>query len=149
MDLSVQENIKPAYTIARIQNLKRSRAGFGNGMVLSPASTANAYRTHNVSIPLQGDATGEDHDLAVIGGVNAEELSAGLWNFGEAQLVENHRVCSKLLKRHRPSSDISQLSIHRKHMLPNELRQKSLRGAIWCNSCSLEDGNPNAARRRA
>jgi hypothetical protein len=65
-------------------NLERPRASFSHGVVLIAAAAANADRTHNFPFPLQRDATSEDHDLAIIGGVNAEELSARLGVLGES-----------------------------------------------------------------
>jgi hypothetical protein len=46
--------------------LECSRASFGNGVVLVPASAAHANRAHNFSIPLQRDTASKDHNLAAI-----------------------------------------------------------------------------------
>src|SRR5439155_24364170 len=47
-------------------------------MILLSRSAADANRDHFFSLSLQWNASGKDHDLAVIGGMDPEELPAGL-----------------------------------------------------------------------
>ena len=42
------------------------------------AGAANANRPDHLAIPLQRDAGGKNHDLAVVGSMNAEELASRL-----------------------------------------------------------------------
>ena len=58
--------------------LKRGCAGFGNGVVLIAGTTADTDCTHNFAAALQRDSPGEDHDLALIGGMDTKELSTRL-----------------------------------------------------------------------
>src|SRR5215469_1255990 len=51
---------------------------FGDRLVLIARATADADGADNLSVPLQRDASGENHDLAVVGSVDAKELSARL-----------------------------------------------------------------------
>jgi hypothetical protein len=53
-------------------------AGFGYGLVLLAAASGDADGSDDFAVLLEGDAASKDHDLAVIGGVDAEELLAGL-----------------------------------------------------------------------
>src|ERR1700674_3361674 len=63
--------------------LERGCTGFGDGVVLIARAAAHADGTHNLAATLQRDATGEDHDLAVVRGMDAEKLSARLRVGGE------------------------------------------------------------------
>ncbi len=63
--------------------LERSSTRFGDCVVLVAGAAADADCAYDFSILLQGDAPGEDHDLAVIARVDAEELVAGLGMGGE------------------------------------------------------------------
>src|SRR5262245_13127308 len=47
-------------------------------MILIPRASTDTDRAHHVAIALQRNSAGENHDLAVIGSVNSEELPAGL-----------------------------------------------------------------------
>jgi hypothetical protein len=47
-------------------------------MILVARSTADANCSDDLSILLQGNAAGENHDLPVVGSVNTEELSTRL-----------------------------------------------------------------------
>jgi hypothetical protein len=47
-------------------------------LVLGAEAAADADGADDFAVLLDGDAAGEDHDLAVVGGVDAEELVAGL-----------------------------------------------------------------------
>jgi hypothetical protein len=47
-------------------------------MILIARTATDADRTHYLAIPLQRDAAGKNHNLAVVGGMNAEELVARL-----------------------------------------------------------------------
>jgi len=58
--------------------LEGSCAGFGNCVVLNTRAAADADGSYNFAFLLEGDAACKDHDLAVVGGVDAEELIAGL-----------------------------------------------------------------------
>src|SRR5664280_111213 len=60
------------------QCLERGCASFGDGVVLLARATAHADRAHDFSAAFQWNASGEDHDLAIVGDMNAEELSARL-----------------------------------------------------------------------
>src|ERR1700677_3223315 len=53
-------------------------AGFGDGVVLIARAAAYTDGSYYFSVFLERDATGEDHHFAVVGGVDAEELVAGL-----------------------------------------------------------------------
>ncbi len=57
-------------------------AGFGYCVILSAGAAAYSDCTDYFAVLLEGDAAGEDHDLAVVGGVDAEELVAGLGVLG-------------------------------------------------------------------
>src|SRR3984957_9595303 len=52
-------------------------------MILIPGSAADSDSSHHFSRLLEGDATGKNHDLAVIGCMDAKKLSAGLRVGGE------------------------------------------------------------------
>src|SRR5260370_19525731 len=58
--------------------LESDGAGRGDGMILIAGSTADANRADYLAIQLQRDAAGKNHDLAVVGNMNAEELAARL-----------------------------------------------------------------------
>jgi len=47
-------------------------------VVLGAGAAADSNGADDFAVLLQGDASGEDHDLAVVGGVDAEELVARL-----------------------------------------------------------------------
>jgi len=47
-------------------------------MILVAGTAANANRPYHVAISLQRDAAGKNHDLAVVGSMNAEELASRL-----------------------------------------------------------------------
>ena len=59
-------------------SLKRSSACFGYCMILLAGASTNADRACNLSVTLQGDSPGENHDSPRIGRVDPEELAAGL-----------------------------------------------------------------------
>jgi hypothetical protein len=63
--------------------LERGCTGFGDGVVLIARAAAHADGTHNLAATLQWDAAGEDHDLAVVRGMDAEKLPARLRVGGE------------------------------------------------------------------
>lgn len=58
--------------------LNCSGAGFGDGVILLSGAAADADGANDLAILAQRNSTGEDHDAAVIGDVNAEELIARL-----------------------------------------------------------------------
>src|SRR5664280_2308228 len=60
------------------QRSERGCASFGDGVVLLARTTAHADRAHDFSAAFQRNASSEDHDLAIVGDMNAEELSARL-----------------------------------------------------------------------
>src|SRR5664279_4299275 len=62
----------------RRQCLERRSAGFGDGVVLLARTTAHADRAHDFSVAFQRNASSEDHNLAIVGDMNAKELSARL-----------------------------------------------------------------------
>lgn len=64
-------------------DLERGCAGFGNGVVLIAGTAADADCAHNFVPTFQRNPPGEDHDLPVIGCVNAEELPSRLRVGGE------------------------------------------------------------------
>src|SRR5687767_14236186 len=64
-------------------NLVRLGTGFGDGVVLFAAAAGDANGADDLAAFLDGDAAGEDHHLAVVRGVDAEELVAGLAVVGE------------------------------------------------------------------
>ena len=53
-------------------------AGFGDGVVLIARAAAYTDGSYYFSVFLERDATGEDHHFAVVGSMDAEELTAGL-----------------------------------------------------------------------
>ena len=53
------------------------------GVVLIAGASGDADGADYLAVLLDGDAAGEDHDLAIVGGVDAEELIAGLGVGGE------------------------------------------------------------------
>src|SRR4030081_1951149 len=61
-----------------LRDLEGCYAGFGYRVILFAGSSADADGADDFAVLLQGDASGEDHDLAVVGGVDAEELVARL-----------------------------------------------------------------------
>src|SRR5205807_10342908 len=76
----------PGWSIRVVRAARGSecaRAGFGDGLVLLAGAAADAEATDDFTALLEGDAAGEDHDLAVVGGGDAEELAAGLAEAGE------------------------------------------------------------------
>ena len=52
-------------------------------MVVFADAAGDADGADDFAVLFDGDAAGEDHDLAVVGGVDAEELVAGLGVFAE------------------------------------------------------------------
>jgi len=52
-------------------------------VILIAGASGDADSADYLAVLLDGDAAGEDHDLAVVGGVDAEELVAGLGVGGE------------------------------------------------------------------
>src|SRR5438067_4532214 len=58
--------------------LERRRAGFSNGMVLVTRTTTYADGAYYFTVALERDAAGKNHDLAIVGGMDAEKLPAGL-----------------------------------------------------------------------
>ena len=65
------------------ESLEGCCAGFGDRVILFAGASADADGAYDFAFFLQGDAACEDHDLAVVGGVDAEELVAGLGVCGE------------------------------------------------------------------
>src|SRR5271170_2561110 len=63
--------------------LESGCACFGYRVVLLSGATTNSDGTDDFAVLFERDAAGEDHDLAVVGGVDAEELVAGLRVLGE------------------------------------------------------------------
>ena len=63
--------------------LKGCCAGFGYGVILFAGTTADADSAYDFAIFLQRNAAGEDHDFAVVGDVDAEELVARLAVLGQ------------------------------------------------------------------
>src|SRR5205814_1128314 len=61
--------------------LERRSACRSDGMILIAGTAADTNRTDYLAIQLQWDAAGKNHDLAVVGGVNAEELASRLRMF--------------------------------------------------------------------
>ena len=59
-------------------SLKRSGACFGYCMILLAGASTNADRACNLSVTLQRDSPGENHDSSGIGHVDPEELATGL-----------------------------------------------------------------------
>ena len=59
-------------------DLKSCCACLGDRVILFAGASADADGTDYFSFLLEWDAAGEDHDLAVVGGVDAEELISGL-----------------------------------------------------------------------
>src|SRR5579862_8782952 len=53
-------------------------------MILGSQAPAYADGAHNLSVALEWNAAGEDHDPAVVGNVYAEELIAALRIFGQS-----------------------------------------------------------------
>src|SRR3984885_2208596 len=53
-------------------------AGFGYRLVLLARTAADANRTDDFSGTLERHAASEDHDAAIVGSVDAEEVAAGL-----------------------------------------------------------------------
>src|ERR1700674_4752158 len=77
----------PAYTTPRLfaiyvhsnrNELKRHCAGLCHSMILFSGAAADSYCADNLPIAFQRDAASEDHDAAVIGNVNSEELATRL-----------------------------------------------------------------------
>src|ERR1700688_2754813 len=77
----------PAYTTPRLfaiyvhsnrNKLKRHCAGLCHHVILLAGAAANSHRADNLPISFQRDAASEDHDAAMIGNVNSEELAARL-----------------------------------------------------------------------
>src|SRR5438552_10015890 len=58
--------------------LEGRRASFGYGMVLVTRTTTYADGAYYFTVALERDAAGENHDLAIVGGVDPKELAAGL-----------------------------------------------------------------------
>jgi hypothetical protein len=58
--------------------LKRHCAGLCHSMILFSGAAADSYCADNLPIAFQRDAASEDHDAAVIGNVNSEELATRL-----------------------------------------------------------------------
>src|SRR5450755_4432869 len=85
-------------------------------MVLIARAAADADGADDLSIAFQWNATCEDHDSAIIGGVNAEELSAGLRMYSEVfgRDVEGARRVGLLL-RNIDAADPSPVHAHMGH----------------------------------
>src|ERR1022692_2992703 len=62
---------------------ERRSSGFGNRVVLFARATAHADGAHNFSVAFQRNAARKDHDFAIVGDMNAEELSARLRMCGQ------------------------------------------------------------------
>ena len=56
--------------------LKRACAGFRHSVVLIARTATYSDGTHDFAVTLQGNASGEDHDFAIVRGVNPEKLAA-------------------------------------------------------------------------
>src|SRR5271170_5293754 len=65
------------------KNLKSCCARLGDRVILFAGAAADADGADYFSVLLEWDAAGEDHDLAVVGGVDAEELISRLRVRGE------------------------------------------------------------------
>src|ERR1700761_3074595 len=57
---------------------ERRGTRFGDGMILVAGTATDSDGTDDLTVSLERDAPGEDHDLSIVGSVDAEELSAGL-----------------------------------------------------------------------
>src|SRR4026208_2308791 len=57
---------------------QRSSPSLSDSMVLVSRTAAYADRTHDLAALLQRNPAGEDHDAAIIGGVDSEKLASGL-----------------------------------------------------------------------
>src|SRR5450631_2692318 len=77
----------PAYTTPRLfaiyvhsnrNKLERLCAGLCYSVILLSGAAADSYCADNLPISFQRDAASEDHDAAVIGNVNSEELATRL-----------------------------------------------------------------------
>ena len=67
----------------QLNALERSCTSFCDRVVLIARTTAHADGANHLAIFLQRDAAGKDHDLAIIRGMDAEELPARLRVGGE------------------------------------------------------------------
>lgn len=56
----------------------RRCAGFGYGVILISGPTTDADRTNDFAVSLQWDTAGENHDLAVVRGMDSKELAPRL-----------------------------------------------------------------------
>src|ERR1700738_883095 len=61
-----------------LRDLEGCDAGFRNRVVMCSGGAADSDGADDFAVILPGDAAGEDHNLAVVGGVDAEELVARL-----------------------------------------------------------------------
>jgi hypothetical protein len=61
---------------ARRARLECRRSRLSHSVILVARAAAHANGTTHLTASLEGDASGKDHDFAVVGRVNAEELSA-------------------------------------------------------------------------
>src|ERR1035438_7915483 len=77
----------PAYTTPRLfainvhsnrNKLEGHCAGLCHHVILLAGAAADSHRADNLPISFQRDAASEDHDAAMIGNVNSEELAARL-----------------------------------------------------------------------
>src|SRR5450631_1585782 len=73
-------------------------ACLSNRVILLSRATAHSNSTHNLSVLLQWDAAGKDHDLAAIRCMNAEELIPRLRVRGQilGRYIEGARSVSLL-----------------------------------------------------
>src|SRR5882762_7912834 len=59
-------------------NLKSCRSSFRDGVILVARAATDADSAYYLAVLLQGNPTGENHDLAIIRSVDSEELPARL-----------------------------------------------------------------------
>lgn len=65
----------PLYTPTNGEWLQSFASGLVDCVVLFSRAATDSNRSDHPAVLLEGDAAGEDHDLSIVGGVNAEELS--------------------------------------------------------------------------
>src|SRR4051794_33432093 len=68
------------------------RSCFRDSLVLFAHATADPDRADHRAVALNGDTTGEDHDLAVVGGVDAVEILSRLRELAEGLGLDIERA---------------------------------------------------------
>ena len=81
MPLTAQEGQTVIFAGGTVPSLKSETSGHFE--LSDPATLAFVYPSGKLSIPFQRDATGEDHDLAIVRCMNPEELAARLRMSGQ------------------------------------------------------------------